>query len=83
MQYARVLYLAASCPRTVLSLSVQLGLADALLLCLSGKIVMDWDCDNAILTGDDLKNVFAFEPKATTVIRLLTSDEVRLLQVSE
>lgn len=39
---------------------------------------MDWDCDNAILTGDDLKNVFAFEPKATTVVRLLTSDEVCL-----
>lgn len=39
---------------------------------------MDWECDNAILTGDDLKNVFAFEPKPTTVVRLLTSDEVGL-----
>lgn len=38
---------------------------------------MDWDCDNAILAEGDMKNVLSFEPRSTTVVRLLTTDKVR------
>lgn len=38
---------------------------------------MDWDSDNAILGEHNLNNVFAFESKPTTVVRLLDTDKVR------
>lgn len=39
--------------------------------------MMDWDSDNAILGEHNLNNVFAFESKPTTVVRLLDIDKVR------
>lgn len=32
---------------------------------------MDWARDDAVLGPDDLKKVFKFEPKETTVVRVL------------
>jgi hypothetical protein len=37
---------------------------------------MDWACDNAGLNDRDIENVFRYEPKYTTVVRMLTSDKV-------
>lgn len=38
---------------------------------------MDWDSDNSILNEHNLNNVFAFESRPTTVVRLLDTDQVR------
>ena len=37
---------------------------------------MDWASDDAVLSAADLKHVFKFEPKETTVLRMLAHDEV-------
>jgi hypothetical protein len=37
---------------------------------------MDWPLENAELTDSDLAKVFRYAPRETTVIRLLTTDQV-------
>jgi hypothetical protein len=38
---------------------------------------MDWARDNAGLSDKDLDNVFKYEGKSTTVVRLLADEKVR------
>ena len=40
--------------------------------------VMDWARDNAELSTKDLDNVFKYEVKSTTVVRMLSNEEVGL-----
>jgi hypothetical protein len=37
---------------------------------------MDWDRDNAGLSEKDLENVFKYEKKSTTVVRMLVGEKV-------
>jgi len=37
---------------------------------------MDWPLENAELSDSDLAKVFRYAPRETTVVRLLTTDEV-------
>jgi len=38
---------------------------------------MDWARDNARLSDKDLDNVFRYEEKSTTVVRMLVGEKVR------
>lgn len=80
------LFLSRSCSIETVTSSNVAVLNDAPILSISKPrisvgvnctIGMDWPRDNIGLSERDLENVFKYEPKYTTIVRMLTSSKVR------